>query len=485
MKLIARALIIGLVILSSGFAFSEPWLSSRFAQNCASCHSPGRINVPQADRRCTLSCQGCHTNPNGGGLRNSYGKWNQERFLNSLYVDRYKMNQRRPEVLAQQHYTNERLKKFLQAKDDKAKRREMAEGFRLRETRERLPESAYDRTRAAHEKIIEQDLSLARMRIPDEDPWRVRRKNYFNAGLDLRYFYMKREKQTGDVKTEIDATFPMAADLAVSAEPIHGLTLVYESRFANGPGDSAWYSGATKSIPRSAYVMVDDLPYNSFIMHGLYRPMFGHYNPDHYTLFASASGLYYGSVHRALTVGTAPNVPFFNFHYILPINDSSNDSPGLSRDQGYAWNLGGRWVTLGAYAMFSHWSTESQDAAKVKRIMTSFTGGGTLGIWTLSFDLTRLQRDDNLVQRFDAGSLVTLENRFRFWEESYFKFNYETLNATRALREGKSSQISFGVSSFLISSLELDLSYKSLSDEPKDGAKTTEKSLLGQAHFFF
>lgn len=56
---------------------SQPWLSNRFAQNCASCHSPGRFNKPLAERRCTLSCQGCHVSPSGGGMRSSYGKWTQ------------------------------------------------------------------------------------------------------------------------------------------------------------------------------------------------------------------------------------------------------------------------------------------------------------------------------------------------------------------------------------------------------------------------
>ena len=47
---------------------AEPWLSTRFAQNCSGCHAPQRINKKPMDRRCTLSCQGCHVNPNGGAI---------------------------------------------------------------------------------------------------------------------------------------------------------------------------------------------------------------------------------------------------------------------------------------------------------------------------------------------------------------------------------------------------------------------------------
>src|SRR4051812_42295725 len=81
--------IVGLVCLmgSSENAKAEPWLSTRYAQNCAGCHAPGRKNVPVTYRRCSLNCQGCHVNPSGGGLRSQYGKWNEERWLKSFRTD--------------------------------------------------------------------------------------------------------------------------------------------------------------------------------------------------------------------------------------------------------------------------------------------------------------------------------------------------------------------------------------------------------------
>lgn len=463
------------LLFSCKVALSEPWLSSRYAQNCTSCHAPGRVNVPATARRCTLSCQGCHTNPNGGGLRNYYGKWNQERFLNSMYLSGYKMNKLRPAETKDQYYTDDRLKKFEDA-PEKKKRRVGVEGFPLRETTARLPEEAYDRHNGANEHVLEPDLKKAYMRIPDEDPWRLRRNSYFNGGIDTRYFYMNRERSNG---TKVTATFPMMTDVSASVEPFHGLNLVYESRFINGPGENDWYMGATSSIARSAYVMVDDLPFNTFAMYGLYRPLFGHYNPDHTTLYALASGKGYRAVNRAVSVGTAPNVPFLNLHYIMPIEDSS----GLSKEQGYAVNAGARWVTLGAYLMFSSWNTTTQDATEEKLTMNSLTGGGTWKGLTISWDATRIQKE--ATGRKDAGFLLTVENRYRFWEEAYLKFNYETLNTTPALAAGKSDQMSFGLSAFLISSLELDLTYKTLNVTPEASAATKEKSLLAQIHFFY
>src|SRR4051812_40103030 len=85
-------------------AFAQPWLATRYAQNCAACHAPGRLNKPASERRCTLSCQGCHVNPNGGGLQTFYGVWNQQRWLRSVYVDGLLTNKKKPSPFGLQLY---------------------------------------------------------------------------------------------------------------------------------------------------------------------------------------------------------------------------------------------------------------------------------------------------------------------------------------------------------------------------------------------
>src|SRR5262249_37421783 len=147
-------------------------------------------------------------------------------------------------------------------------------GFHLRETTSNLKESEYDR-HSTHEKFVEPDHDLALARIPEGDPWRLRRSEYFNAGLDFRYFYMDQTITTTTSNNHLVSSIPMATDLSVSVEPVHRLNFVYESRFLNGPqqGNAAWdYGYEASSQVRSAYVLVDDLPYNSFVMYGLYRP---------------------------------------------------------------------------------------------------------------------------------------------------------------------------------------------------------------------
>ncbi|MGE0527631.1 MAG: hypothetical protein AB7G93_12740 [Bdellovibrionales bacterium] len=467
---------------------AEPWLSSRFAQNCASCHAPGRVNVAPKERRCTFSCQGCHTNPNGGGLRNSHGKWNQERWLRSLYVKDYRLNKPRPAPVKYQYYSEPRLQKLLEDKDkdkdkDKVLTKVAREGFPLRQTLVDLPESEWDR-HSRQEMPVEPNPKMTLLRIPQDDPWRVRREGYLNAGADIRYFYLDYKRDQSRTKS----FFPMAADIAASVEPFRRIHLVWEGRFLNGPQNKVWDDNYTREARvRSAYLLVNDLPYNTHAMFGIYRPLFGHHTPDHTSFLSYATGLDQRAAYKAVTVGTAPGVPFLNMHAFLPINKSDFNDADSKADKGLALNVGGRWVTFGAYAMLSYWNTEGEpdsgSTSVLKRSMWSLSGGGTYKFYSLSLDFSRVERETTGVRK-DTGTVITAENRFRVWRETYAKFNYENMSTARSLREGKAGAYSIGAASFLISSLQLELMYKSIA-ETDTGQDINEKMMLAQFHIFF
>lgn len=477
MKAACRSFALCGILFFSTFGQSEPWLATRFAQNCAACHAPGRVNVAPVKRRCTLSCQGCHTNPNGGGLRSAYGKWTQERWLNSFYFADYKLNKPRPLPTNQQSYSDDKTEALKQ--NPEAATKVSIQGFRLKETTDRLDEKQYDRT-TLHERLIEPDVSLALAHIPDGDPWRTTRLNSFNAGIDSRYFYLDYSRAVGDTTTKMTGSFPMGNDLAVSVEPIQGFTAVFESRFLNGPNNPAWDNGLESSAQvRSAYLLVNDLPWNSFIMYGIYRPLFGNYSPDHTSLFSYSTGLDHRSAFKALSIGTAPNVPFANVHFIEPMN-----SKAFAQDRGYALNLGGRFVTLGAYGMFSYWNTSADGlGATIRKQMSSITGGLTYQRYTLVADLTKVQREI-VSQRSDSGVVTTMENRFRFWRENYLKLVYEGLNTARDLSTGATTSYTLGVNAFLVSSTEIELVYRS-TKETLNSMPGTEQALWAQFHVYF
>lgn len=65
---------------------ATPLIAIKESNQCGACHTPGRTQKPPEWRRCTLDCQGCHVDPNGGGPRNQWGTY----YLNdSLAMDNY------------------------------------------------------------------------------------------------------------------------------------------------------------------------------------------------------------------------------------------------------------------------------------------------------------------------------------------------------------------------------------------------------------
>lgn len=441
-------MILSVFILSLNFftpqtATAEPWLSSRFSQNCAGCHAPGRFNRPAIGRRCTLSCQGCHVNPNGGGMRNKYGAWNDKRWLKSLHSDTLR-SEHTPAPYKYQNYKKVAGKKTRRV-------------YKLRVTKKlNPPEKLFDKHNDKNWSKEVPTLSQYLSTIPFEDPYRQERREAVQASGDLRYLY---GKVSGD--SNKDLNFLMNVDFGIRLRPIkEKLSFVFEHRYLNNPSNSEIETAfTTESRVRSAYMLVDDLAYNTYAMAGLYRPMFGNYTPDHTSLSQQISGLNQRAVYKAVGFGTAPNVPFFTFNYIMPMQNSS-----YAQDEGFVLTGGARFVTLGLSATVSHWSTEQDSDSilglKIKKEMTAIAAGTAL------FDSTLIINGEILnfsIQENDgttnSGSVFTVEGKYKLWRESYLTGEVAKSNTATDRSEGSADSLGVGYKVFLFSGVEVDLKH--------------------------
>lgn len=486
-------ILLSIFIFLNTFVFAEPWMANRFAQNCSACHSPGRINVPTKERRCTLTCQGCHVNPNGGGMRTSYGVWNQQRWLRSFKSE-----------LLESKNTPAPFNTQVWGNKNKNKKTDLPPPlYVVREIE--VDERNYDRD--DHQDLIiakSKDAFLAR--IPTEDPYMTERNEWVFASANFRMINFD-QKLTDATPTTTQASYmlPMSLQLGVRIKPIKkkNVNFVFEHQYYNYPGqngnvrtDPNWITASDGSRVKSSYLLIDDLPYNSYIQYGLYRPLVGMNTPDHTALAQSMmyattttsteqgvanipadSSLY---VANALSIGTAPNVPFINLHLIKPVANSV-----FPQDDGFAANLGGRFVRHGFSAMLSYWKTKGiAGSLQLNKGIAGVNLGAVYRNLIINADITQIRKEYS-DGTLDKGDVQTIELKYRLWREIYAQASFARANTTRTLKEGSANEFMFGVKSFLTPGTEFEILNVSRDDNSVAAGKYTRNQLQMMINLFF
>lgn len=487
-------------------ANAEPWLSTRFAQNCAGCHAPGRINLPPKKRMCSLSCQGCHVNPNGGGMRSFYGKWNENRLLRSWIIDSDETPIHKPGFAkrSRQIYGKNPFLKI-------PKKKREAKAFQNKILNEGLPlipspliemkDKNHDRVENPYTRTAESQVEFL-YQVPQDDPYRLKFLSKFDGGGDFRWQFLdgevKSENGANITKTDVHQKFLMSADFGLRYRPVYKkYHLVYESRFVGSTRkDTSLRDSFAASQTRSLYLMVDELPYNFFFMHGYYRPLFGNYTADHTLLsqkmFSSAlgfdGGAYAMSPLETTSIGTAPNVPYGNVHIITGAMDSSWD-----KYEGTVANLGLRFVKFSASVNYTFWSSGANNDSIAKEDletnMHSLHLGGKLGRFVLNLEYATMARSAVVAgnKAEDEGAVQFVDLNVQAWREFYGVLQYSSATSTPRLEEGSSTQFKVGMRAFLLPGIEwlLYLENEEVTTEAEgSSSKTSTNAITSQIHMF-
>ena len=148
-------------------------------------------------------------------------------------------------------------------------------------------------------------------------------------------------------------------------------------------------------------------------------------------------------------------------------------------------NVGARFVSYGASMMLSYWDTTAEVAGiETKKSMTSLNGGATIWDIVSNFDFTIIDREIENMSK-DRGAVMTLETKYRFWRENYLQLNYASANTLSSLQAGTSSQMSYGVKSFLYAGTELEFLMGSMTEAPEGGESASSDYWLMQFHLYY
>ena len=346
-------------------AVSTPLYSARAGRTCDNCHvTPNKwVDPALAERKCTLSCQGCHVDPAGGGMRTASGRFYGRATLPMIATSP------RPTV------DWDRNAPLLGRRD------------RATSYTQNIPygPANFEASEAYNDSIS--DFWGRGRPLGGSNKYAFYQGRYgalnatpfFRIGWDLRIAALA----AGTV-----LVFPMQADLPVLVHPVQHFTLFLNTGFrgrTSGFGDPT--DADRQPYFREAFAMLHEVPYGSYAKAGRFVPSYGLRVDDHTSSIRrrfELDGSLPESRVTGVEIGAAPNYPFINLSVF------SMKAAGESPSRYDIFDVGDGWgtaVNLGFREL--GWSVGGSAMVKRRDLdkggdMSAFGAYGVLNPWFYS-----------------------------------------------------------------------------------------------------
>jgi hypothetical protein len=272
---------------------ATPIYAARAARTCDNCHvSPNTWENPALEqRKCTLSCQGCHVDPAGGGMRTVTGRFYGRATL--------------PVIATSPRPTSD-WDRNLFGRRDKA--------------------TSYDHN-IPHGPATMAEAHAYLDSVTDAFAWGAPRGDTPMGPFQGRYGGLRADpvlRVGGDFRvamllSQSSLIFPMQADVNAALHPLHHLTvLVNVGARGQSSGYSDTFDDSHSPYFRELFVMANELPYQAFLKAGRFVPSFGLRLDDHTNRIRrefELDGALPESRVTGVEVGAAPNYPFLQASY--------------------------------------------------------------------------------------------------------------------------------------------------------------------------
>ncbi len=436
----ARIIFVATALSLTAGLSALPQYTAREGRICDSCHMyPFETTLQKrwadpkyADRKCNLSCGGCHVDPGGGGMRTVSGRYlqyaslpifnnevrpwhDQERNIWNI-VDFLKKKPPEPATLTD---TKKEEKKPAEAKVPEPENPDKVPP--KYHTHESPPDFTWaDPTvygKAANA------ITTDRTYSPEYGIYgRLNADPKFQVGGDIR---------VADVQSKsLNAFFPMQFDLGARYHPFEhwtfASTLGLVGKADTGNAAPARTLGEMWTI-RNAYLMYHELPYQAFFRAGFFQPSFGVRLEDHTApvrqYFEQDLSKKYATVIGA-EAGFMANYPYLTVSAFTnnggrPVGD--NNQNYVINPQGFGTAVNGGWRDL-AWGLGGSFMLKTRNASYSGNL-AAFSGDGyfNFGRLWLKFPLT-------VLGEYAVGQYTGSTSNDRVFIANFIELNYLLFN---------------------------------------------------------